>query len=384
MDLIKMKIIIAPDSFKESLTSPEVAAEIANGFREVFPHADLIELPIADGGEGTVEALLAATAGQRLSARVMGPLQQPVEAAYGLCGDSQTVVIEMAAASGLHLVPEEQRNPLHTTSFGTGELIKHALDSGYRKFIIGLGGSATNDAGAGMLQALGVKFLNQQGQEIGSTGGALNELEKIDSSGLDPRLKDTHIEVACDVDNPLTGPRGASAIFGPQKGATATIVEELDQSLARFADRVRRDLGKDIENMSGAGAAGGMGAAMLAFLDADLKPGVDIVLEQVGLEQLLTDADLVITGEGRLDGQTAFGKAPAGVAKAASKHNIPVIAIAGSLGEGVESLNEYGIHAFFSVVPGPCTLAAALSNAATNIRLTAKNIAAVIRLSKLK
>lgn len=376
-----MKIVIAPDSFKESLSSPEVAREIANGFRQVFPQAELIELPIADGGEGTVEALLAATGGQPRSATVTGPLQQPVEAHYGVCGDGQTAVMEMAAASGLHLVPEHRKNPLETTSLGTGELIKHALDAGYRKFIIGIGGSATNDAGVGMLQALGVKFLNHQGQQIGSTGGALKDLEKIDISGLDQRLQECRIEVACDVDNPLTGERGASVIFGPQKGATEAIVEQLDQSLARFADCVRRDLGKDIENVSGAGAAGGMGAAMLAFLDAELKPGVDIIIEQVGLERLLEGADLVITGEGRLDGQTAFGKAPAGVAKTAAKYNIPVIAIAGSLGDGVENLYQYNINAFFSVINGPCTLDKALANAAENIRLTARNVAAVISLS---
>lgn len=375
-----MKIVIAPDSFKESLSSPEVADEIAAGFREIFPQAELIKLPIADGGEGTVKALIAATNGQLQTAIVSGPLQQPVEALYGVCGDNETAVIEMAAASGLDLVPEKLRNPLKTTSLGTGELIKQALDKGYRKFIIGIGGSATNDAGAGMLQALGAKLIDNNGREIALGGAALKHLEKIDISGLDPRICSCHIDVACDVDNPLTGPKGASAIFGPQKGATPAIVEELDGYLHKFAMLIRRDLEKDVENVPGAGAAGGMGAAMLAFLGARLKPGISIVMDQVGLEKLLINADLVITGEGRIDEQTAFGKVPAGVAHVASKFNVPTIALAGSLGPGAEELYRHGIKALFSIVTGPCSLEQALQNAASNIRLTARNVAATINI----
>ncbi len=377
-----MKIIIAPDSFKESLSAAEVAEAIESGFKEIFSEADYFKLPIADGGEGTVDALVAATGGRLVEAEVTAPLGNRITARYGVCGDGRTAVIEMAAASGLMLVPLEQRDPLLTTSYGTGELIRHALDGGYRHFIIGIGGSATNDAGAGMLQALGVQFLDCDGKELGSGGAVLEMLERIDISGLDPRIAESCIEVACDVTNPLTGDNGASAVFGPQKGATAEMVERLDICLARFATVVRRDLGQDISDSPGAGAAGGMGAALLAFLGAKLKPGVTIVLDAIGFEAQVKDADLVITGEGRIDGQTVNGKAPAGVAGVAARYNVPVIAFAGSLGEGVENLKQCGISALFSVVTGPCTLAQALDAAKTNIRVTALQVAAVIALSR--
>lgn len=379
-----MKVIIAPDSFKESLPARGVAAAIAAGFRQVFPEAELIELPIADGGEGTVDALVAATSGRLCKAMVTGPLQQQIEAVYGICGDEKTVVIEMAAASGLALVPQDQRNPLITTSFGTGELIRQALDDGFRRFIIGIGGSATNDGGAGMLQALGVKLLDAAGSEIGSGGAALEQLGRIDSGRLDPRLGDCHIEVACDVDNPLTGTKGASAIFGPQKGATPAMVEKLDKNLSNFAALIRRDLGVDIEQVAGAGAAGGMGAALMAFLKAELKPGIDIVIDQVGLKQHLPGSDLVITGEGRIDAQTLFGKVPTGVAATAAQFEIPVIALAGSLGDGANSLLEHGINALFSVVNGPCSLDQALEEAEANIYGCARNLAATVKISQIQ
>ena len=375
-----MKIVIAPDSFKESLTSVDVAAEIEAGFLEVLPDAEYVKVPIADGGEGTVEALVTATDGRLVEVRVTGPLGEPVDAFYGITGDSKTAVIEMASASGLALVPEERRNPLLTTTFGTGELILHALDAGLRNFIIGIGGSATNDAGVGMLQALGVRFLDGQDQELGRGGGVLSALAKIDCDLLDQRLSNCQILVACDVNNPLTGPNGASSVFGPQKGATPAMVQELDANLSHFAQVVQRDLGKHVDEVPGAGAAGGIGAAFLAFLGADLKPGIQIVIDAVKLEDAIIGADLVITGEGRIDGQSVQGKAPVGVARIAVKKGIPVIGFAGSLGNDAEKVYEYGISALFSVVKGPCDLSESLSGAAENLRALSKNVAAVIKI----
>lgn len=377
-----MKIIIAPDSFKESLTSLEVASAVEAGFKEVFPEATYQKLPIADGGEGTVESLVLATNGKITKAKVIGPLGNEVDSFYGVCGDKKTVVIEMAASSGLDLVPRDKRNPLITTTYGTGELIKLALDAGYRKFIIGVGGSATNDAGVGMLQALGVRLLDGELKDIGFGGASLANLSKIDVSGLDSRIFESTIEVACDVNNPLTGPNGASAIFGPQKGATPDMVKLLDSCLAHFAKIVKKDLGKEIDEQPGAGAAGGIGAALKGFLDAKLLPGVEIIIEQTKFRDLVKDATLVITGEGRIDGQSIFGKAPVGIAKVALEQNVPVIGIAGSLGSDVEVVKEHGIDAVFSVVNSPCSLQEALDNAQENVRLTAKNIAVVLKISK--
>jgi glycerate 2-kinase len=375
-----MKIIIAPDSFKESLSSIEAARQIGAGFREIFPDAEILELPVADGGEGTVEALVAATGGEIRKARVSGPMGTPVEAFYGVSGNGRTAVIEMAAASGLALVPADRRNPLLTSSSGTGQLIRRALDDGLQHLIIGIGGSATNDAGAGMLQALGVRLLDGQGRDLPGGGGALGRLAAIDVSGLDPRLRECRIEVACDVDNPLTGERGASAVYGPQKGATPAMVAELDANLALFARRVERDLGRSMETVPGAGAAGGMGGALLAFLGARLRPGVEIVLDAIDLKTLVRDADLVITGEGRIDGQSASGKTPVGVARVAVEQGVPVIALAGSLGRDAEDVLACGIEALFSVVHGPCKLEEALLTAAQNVRRTARHLAAVLRL----
>lgn len=376
-----MKIVIAPDSFKESLTAIQVAQQIKAGFQEIFPDADYVKLPMADGGEGTVAALVAATGGTIVPTQVIGPLGEPVAAFYGVTGDGATAVIEMATASGLALVPVAQRNPLLTTSFGTGELIRLALDAGLRRFIIGIGGSATNDGGAGMLQALGVKLLGTDGREIGLGGGALEGLRHIDGNGLDPRLHECSIQVACDVDNPLTGPKGASAVFGPQKGATPSMVAALDANLAHFARLVARDQHREIAAAPGAGAAGGMGGALLAFLDVALRPGIDIVIEAVGLEAHLTGASLVVTGEGRMDAQTLHGKAPLGIARLARRHRVPVIAIAGSLAADADALYEHGMDAVFSVLGRPCSLDEALSEAADNLRTTARNIAATIRLA---
>lgn len=377
-----MKIVIAPDSFKESLSALDVATEIEAGFREVFPDADYIKFPMADGGEGTVAAMVAATGGTLVDVMVTGPLGEPVRACYGVTGDGRTAVIEMAAASGLALVAPHLRDPLKTTSYGTGELIKAALDAGICHLIVGIGGSATNDGGAGMLQALGVKLLDSSGAGIGFGGGCLKGLSRIDITGLDPRLKACRIEAACDVDNPLTGPAGASVVFGPQKGATPAVVADLDACLARYADLIYRDLGVDVALKPGAGAAGGMGAALLAFLGGVLRPGIDIVMEAVGLETAVLDADLVITGEGCMDSQTIHGKTPLGVAQVARRYGKPVIGISGSLAEDVAVVHGHGIDAVFSVLPRVCTLEQALTGAAANIRSASRNIAATVKLAR--
>ncbi|ENZ8243494.1 TPA: glycerate kinase [Klebsiella aerogenes] len=375
-----MKIVIAPDSYKESLSALDVATAIETGFREINPHAEYVKVPVADGGEGTVEAMVAATQGHIVQVSVTGPLGEPVNAFYGLSGDMRCAYIEMAAASGLESVPPTRRNPLLTTSWGTGELIRHALDAGVSQIIIGIGGSATNDGGAGMAQALGAKLLNAGQQQIAPGGGALETLARIDLSELDPRLADCRIDVACDVTNPLTGPQGASAVFGPQKGATAAMIERLDRGLQHFAQIIDRDLDIDVLSLEGGGAAGGMGAALYAFCGANLRPGIEIVTDALGLADLVADADLVITGEGRIDSQTIHGKVPVGVAKVAKCYNVPVIGIAGSLTADVGVVHQHGLDAVFSVLYSVCTLDEALANAAANVRMTARNVAAVLQM----
>lgn len=375
-----MKIVIAPDSFKESLTAMAVANEIEAGFREIFPDAEYLKLPVADGGEGTVQAMIDASGGKRIALRVTGPLGEQVSAFYGLMGDGQTAVIEMAAASGLELVMPSQRNPLRTTSFGTGQLILNALNAGARRFVLGIGGSATNDGGAGMLQALGGRLLDATGADLPQGGGALNMLDRIDLSGLDARIKDCVFDIACDVSNPLVGPQGASAIFGPQKGATTEMVARLDDNLRHYASVIARDLGQDVADVPGAGAGGGIGAAMMVFLGGQLRPGSEIVTAAVGLDAAIADADLVITGEGRIDAQTIHGKTPVGVAKVAQRHGKPVIGIAGSLAAGAAVVHDHGIDAVFGSVTRPCTVDEALAGAAVNVRNAARNIAATLRL----
>lgn len=377
-----MKILIAPDSYKESLSAQAVADVIEAGMREVLPDAQFVKIPVADGGEGTVDSLVAWTGGGKRTVEVRGPLGEPVQAFYGLSGDGHTAVIEMAAASGLALVPREQRDPRYTSSYGTGELICAALDAGARNFILGIGGSATNDGGAGMLQALGVGLFDASGAQLPGGGVALARLASIDISGLDPRLQECRIEVACDVDNPLTGPRGASATFGPQKGATPAMVAELDAALAHFAACIARDLGVQVDTVAGAGAAGGMGAGMLAFFKARLRPGVDIVMEAVGLDAQVQAADLVITGEGRIDSQTIHGKTPIGVARIAKRHGKPVIGIAGCLTSDVGVVHAHGIDAVFSVLHRACSVEEAFAEAEANLRLSARNIAAALLIGK--
>ncbi|WEF29034.1 glycerate kinase [Klebsiella aerogenes] len=375
-----MKIVIAPDSYKESLSALDVAAAIEAGFREIYPDAEYVKVPVADGGEGTVEAMVAATHGHVVPVRVTGPLGEPVEAFYGLSGDARCAFIEMAAASGLESVPLVRRNPLLTTSWGTGELIRHALDAGVTQIIIGIGGSATNDGGAGMAQALGAKLLTADRQQMAPGGGALQTLAQIDLSELDPRLAGCRIDVACDVTNPLIGPDGASAVFGPQKGATAQMIERLDSGLRHYAHIIARDLDIDVLSLEGGGAAGGMGAALYAFCGAKLRPGIEIVTDALQLAELVADADLVITGEGRIDSQTIHGKVPIGVAKVAKRFNVPVIGIAGSLTADVGVVHQHGLDAVFSVLYTICTLDEALTHAAANIRMAARNVAAVLQM----
>ncbi|MEO2076035.1 MAG: glycerate kinase [Bacillus sp. (in: firmicutes)] len=372
-----MKIVIAPDSYKESLSALEVAEAIEKGFKYHFPDAEYVKIPMADGGEGTVQSLVDATDGEIIRKTVTGPLGEPVEAFFGILGNKRTAVIEMAAASGLHLVPHEKRNPLQTSTRGTGELISAALDYGVDHIIIGIGGSATNDGGAGMAKALGIGLIDRNGMEIGEGGGSLGELASIDLTHLDPRLVNVNIEVACDVDNPLTGERGASAIFGPQKGATPAMVKQLDRNLDHYADIIARELGKNIKEVAGAGAAGGLGGGLLAFLPSVLKRGVDIVIDATGLAEMVEDADLVITGEGKIDHQTIFGKTPIGVAKAAKKFEVPVIGIAGNLGKDSQVVHDNGIDAIFSIVPGVVVLDDAFKHAAEYVERTVANIAAV-------
>ncbi|GAB7197024.1 glycerate kinase [Dickeya oryzae] len=377
-----MKIVIAPDSYKESLSAQEVATQIEAGFREVFPEACYVKLPVADGGEGTVEAMVAATRGKIIKVNVTGPLGDDIEAFFGLSGDEKTAFIEMAAASGLERVPPHLRNPLLTTSYGTGELIRSALDHGVRHCIIGIGGSATNDGGAGMVQALGAQLLDDAKQPIGFGGAELARLAYIDTRSLDPRIQQCRFEVACDVTNPLTGKQGASAVFGPQKGASEAMVEQLDKALRHYAGVIRHDLDIDVEQVPGAGAAGGMGAALLAFCGAELRRGIEIVTEALGLDELVKDASLVITGEGRIDSQTIHGKVPIGVASVAKRYHKPVIGIAGSLTADVGVVHDHGLDAVFSVLYTICSLEEALDNAANNVRMTARNIAATIKLAQ--
>ena len=376
-----MKIVIAPDSFKESLSAPEVAQAIARGWLAVYPDAEIVLCPMADGGEGTVDAVLAATGGERREQVVQGPLATPVTAHWGWLGDG-TAVIEMAAASGLHHVPSGQRDPQVTSSYGTGELIIAALDAGATRIILGLGGSATNDGGSGLLRSLGVRFLDAGGNELRPGGAALAALQRVDLSALDKRLHNVQVEVAADVDNPLCGPKGASAVFGPQKGASAQQVEELDAALARLAEVVGEALGEDFSTFPGVGAAGGLGFAAKAFLGARFRPGIELVAELSGLADAVRGADLVITGEGRLDAQSLHGKTPVGVARVAREQGVPVIALAGSLGEGYQQVREAGIEACFSLAPGPITLEQACANAGRELEARAADLARLWRVAQ--
>ncbi|HHT42750.1 MAG TPA: glycerate kinase [Firmicutes bacterium] len=377
----RTQIVIAPDSFKGSLGSTEAAKAMARGVQRVLPEAELTLLPLSDGGEGLVESLVVASGGRLLEYEVTGPLGTPVQAQLGLMGDGQTAVIEMAQASGLVLVPDEERNPLLTTTFGTGELISKALDLGCTHLIIGIGGSATNDGGMGMAQALGVRFLDADGELLGSGGGELARLESIDCSRLDPRLEDVRIEVACDVNNPLTGPQGAAHVYGPQKGATPEMVEFLDQGLARYDRILQRDLGQDVGRVPGAGAAGGLGAGLMAILKGKLVSGIELVLNVLEFDEKVRGADLVITGEGKFDAQSAYGKVPMGVAQRSRAFGVPVVVIAGTVLPSAEVLHQEGVSAYFSILNRPMTLKEAMEGAG---ELLENQTAEVIRLFRIK
>lgn len=374
-----MRIVVAPDSFKGSVSAVGVANAMERGILSVFPDAQVVKVPIADGGEGTVEAMITATGGRIVTKNVIGPLGESREAYFGILGDEKTAVIEMAAASGLPLVPKEERDPRITTTYGTGQLIKAVLDAGIRNLIIGVGGSATNDGGVGMAQALGVQFLNAEGQELGYGGSALAKLQHIDVTKLDSRVLECEIIVACDVDNPLCGLKGASAVYGPQKGATPEMVTELDEALKNYAKIAARITGKDIMEYPGAGAAGGLGAGLLFFTNASLRPGVDIVLSATGFSGLVANAQLVLTGEGRTDFQTVYGKAPIGVAKVAKQHKVPVICLSGGLGKGANDVLEHGIDALLSIASGPMTLGECMEQGAALIEAGAARICRLVK-----
>ncbi len=376
-----MKIIIAPDSFKGSLTALEVCEAASRGIAAMGVSIETVSVPMADGGEGTVQSLVDATGGRFVSVRVSCPLGEEIEASYGLLGDGVTAVIEMAAASGLPLVPPGKCNPLYTTTYGTGQLMKAALDAGARKLIVGIGGSATTDGGLGMAAALGARLLDERGEEVAPTGSGLAELASIDLSDFDSRIASADIRVACDVDNPLYGPQGAAYVYGPQKGATPEQVAELDRALAHYADIMAQTLGRDERDVPGVGAAGGLGFALRAVLGAAFRPGIEMVAELSGLEQAVRGADLVITGEGRLDGQSLHGKTPVGVARIAAAAGVPVIALAGSLGEGYQQLYDAGIQAAFSLAPGPLSLQQAMSNAEQLLSARSEDIARLWRLA---
>jgi len=357
-----MRVLVASDSFKGSLSSIKVGEAVTEGVKKVFPEAEVKIIPIADGGEGTVEAVVTASGGRYLKKWVSSPLGEPIEAEMGLLPDG-TAVIEMAAASGLPLVPLEKRNPRIASTRGTGELMKAALDEGAKRILIGIGGSATNDGGAGVIQALGVKLLDDQGKELPPGGASLGKLALIDVTDIDKRLADVEITVICDVDNPLCGPRGATAVYGPQKGVTPDMVNELDGCLRHFAAVIRDQLGLDIQDTPGAGAAGGLGAGLLAFTKAQLKSGTEAVLDTINFDEIIGDYDWVITGEGRIDAQSAYGKVPKGVGTRAQKHGKPVIAVVGSVGDGAEAMYAYGLQAIVPIVNRIMTLDEAMADA---------------------
>ena len=375
-----MKIVIAPDSFKGSLTAAEAAEAIETGFRAVYPDAEYVKVPMADGGEGTVQSLVDATSGTIITQLVSGPMGDMVAGFFGILGDRQTAVIEMAAASGIHWVRPKERDVFLASSFGTGQLINAALDRGCDKLIVGLGGSATNDGGIGMMKALGARFFDQEGVQLAADVRALLQLASIDLQYLDPRLDKTEIVVACDVDNPLCGENGAARVFGPQKGATEEDIAVLDQALTRYGDILSANAGRDIASEPGAGAAGGMGAAFIGLIDAVLKPGVDIVIEIVDLANSLVDANLVITGEGRVDNQTIHGKTPTGVAKVAKSCNLPVICITGSVEDGADFTHQLGIDEIYSVTEGDYDLTEVLIEAEHKLTQAAQKIAKSLNL----
>lgn len=378
-----MKILIAPDSFKDCLSAQKVGEYLKKGLLSASPSFKIRIVPMADGGEGTVESLIDATGGHLVKCTVKDPLLRDIDAVYGISGSEETAIIEMAAASGIELLKTSERNPWKTSTYGTGQLIKDALDKGCRRIICGIGGSATNDGGVGMARALGIKFFDLNGQEIGSGGGELSKIEKIDISGIDPRIMDSEFIVACDVNNPLTGSQGASLVYGPQKGADIKMVKKLDDGLKNLSDKISLFLHKDVQDTPGAGAAGGLGAGFVAFLDGTLKKGIEIVIEETDLGEHCRWADVVITGEGKIDFQTGFGKTPQGVANKAKQFNIPVIAVAGTLGENYQELYKTGFDVILSIVDKPMELQEALMNAPVLLENSGYNIGKMLILSRV-
>lgn len=374
-----MKFVLAPDSFKESMTAKTAALAMEKGVKRVFPDAECVIIPMADGGEGTVESLVDGSNGTLIQKEVTDPLGKKIIAEYGIIGQGEVAIIEMASASGLQLIKKEERNPLITTTYGTGELIRDALNRGVNRIMIGIGGSATNDGGVGMLQALGASFKDIDGQELPFGGGALNMLETIELTHLDPRLSTTKIEVACDVTNPLIGKTGASYVFAPQKGATAEMAKFLDENLTHYAKRILEVTGEDISEKEGAGAAGGLGAGLMAFLNAELKRGIDLIMDYTDLENKIIGANYVFTGEGSIDGQTLFGKTPFGVAKTAKKQQIPVIAFAGRVGSGTEELYKQGFTAVIGIMKEVSSLEKALMSGEDNLMFSVENICRIIQ-----
>lgn len=377
-----MNIVVAPDSFKECLSSKKVANAISRGILKVMPNAEVFEIPISDGGEGLLETILSNTEGRLVSIEVMNPVSSPIKAIYGFLNDNKTAIIEMATASGLELITEEEKNPLVTTTYGTGQLIKDALDKGCTKIIIGIGGSATNDGGVGLVKALGGKFLNSKGEELTEGGGTLDQLHRIDISNLDKRISDCEILVACDVSNPLTGQNGASWVYGKQKGGADRDLELLDKNLSHYATIIKRDLGLDISEVPGSGAAGGTGAALMAFLKADLVNGIELILKTIEIEKYIEKADLVLTGEGKIDEQTLNGKTIMGIAAMAKKHNVPVIVLTGKVGERIEAIYKMGVCGIFSILNQPMKLSEAISGAASLIEECTMNIMRTIQTFK--
>jgi glycerate 2-kinase len=373
--------LLAPDSFKESMTAKEVCEAMEIGIKRAIPDAECIHVPMADGGEGTVQSLVDATGGTLIQKEVTGPLGTLVMAQYGILGDGKTGVIEMASASGIHYVTKETKNPFITTSFGTGELIKDCIEQGITEIILGIGGSATNDGGTGMAAALGYNFLDKDGNELPLGGGYLNKLEMIDTANVIPELKSINILVASDVTNPLCGENGASAVFGPQKGANPEMVQILDQNLKHYGNIVKKQLGIDIVDVPGAGGAGGLGAGLLAFTNSTMKKGIEIVIEYTNLKEKLQNVDYCFTGEGGIDFQTKFGKAPYGVSQAAKSVNsdIKVIALAGYIGQDVETLYDEGFDAIFGIVPGAADIETLLAHGKENVARTSESIARLLK-----
>lgn len=379
-----MQIVIAPDSFKECLTATQVSLAISDGIKRIVPEAEITCIPVADGGEGTVEALVTATGGKIISVRSVDALNRPIQSFFGILGDGKTAVIEMAAASGIELLAPEERNPLITTTFGTGLLIKAALDAGFSQIIIGIGGSATNDGGAGMAQALGIKFQDKNGNPIGLGGGSLGELFTIDDSEVHPKLQNTKITVACDVRNPLVGTSGATYIYGPQKGATPEKLEILESNLIRYSEILQQKLKINVSEIPGAGAAGGLGAGLMAFCKAELVPGFELISKLTNLEKHIGQASLVFTAEGKIDSQTAFGKTISGIAQLAKKYQVPVIALAGTVTDDLTELYNQGVTSIFAIGNQPMSLEESKARAAELLANTAAQIMRMVRAYNLK